>query len=188
MPQGIILAAGYSSRANANKMLFPYEGVSLLIHSIEGMKPFVDDIFVVVGCHREEISEALQNCENVHIVFNEHFDLGMFSSIRAGAKCVSEDFFILPGDCPLVNAKVYQSLLLGKKAIRVPSNAGRIGHPIFISISLKDELLNFPSDSNLKVFRDAHDYEIIETSDENILLDIDTPEDYQELLKTHRKG
>jgi len=187
MAQGIILAAGYSSRAKTNKMLLTHDDRFLLSHAIESMTPHVKEIFVVTGHYHDEIVEAVKVYHNVQVIFNPIFDQGMFTSVQAGAKATSDDFFILPGDCPLVSASTYRMLLGGSKTIRVPSYRNRNGHPIFFASSLKEELVSEPPTSNLKAFRNRHDYEIIKTEDPGILLDIDTPADYRTLEKKYGK-
>jgi len=178
MAQGIILAAGHSSRAQTNKMLLAYKGKPLICHAIEGMLPFVSHLYVVTGKHHQEIEKAVQSIANVTIVYNERYEEGMFSSVLSGVSQVSDDFFILPGDCPLVGPETYKKLLRGKKSLRVPAYHGTTGHPLFLKAELKSELLFEPRSSNLKVFRDRHDYETIATEDAQILTDIDTIEDY----------
>lgn len=182
MAQGIILAAGHSSRAQTNKMLLAYKGKPLICHALEGMLPFVSHIYLVTGKHHQEIENAVHSIPNVTIVYNERYEEGMFSSVLAGVSKVSEDFFILPGDCPLVGPETYQKLLHGKKPLRVPAYLEKTGHPLFLKSALKSELLAEPRSSNLKVFRDRHDYEIIKTSDAQILTDIDTIQDYQAFI------
>ncbi|HOH68644.1 MAG TPA: NTP transferase domain-containing protein [Bacilli bacterium] len=183
MTQGIILAAGYSSRAETNKMLLVYKGKFLLAHAVEGMMPFVDEVIVVTGHFHETIKEALKPYDKVTIVYNGDYAQGMFSSVQAGVRKTNGDFFILPGDCPFVTADTYRKMLAGSKEIRVPAYRGQTGHPLFLKHSLRDELLNEPVTSNLKVFRNRHDYEIIKTENLQILMDIDTLHDYQNLDK-----
>jgi molybdenum cofactor cytidylyltransferase len=64
---------------------------------------------------------------------------------------------------------------------------GRKGHPLFIQKHLIKSLIDEPVTSNLKLFRNRHDLEIMETNDPNILTDIDTIEDYLRLEKPTRK-
>jgi molybdenum cofactor cytidylyltransferase len=184
MADGIILAAGYSSRAKTNKMLLMFKNKSLISHSINGMMPFVSHIFVITGHYHKEINDALKNLANVTCIKNTHYKQGMFSSIKTGVSCVSDDFFVLPGDCPFVEALTYEKLLKGKKEMRVPSYKGKKGHPLFIQKHLINELLETSDTSNLREFRNSHDLEIIETNDSNILRDIDTYEDYLKLEKS----
>lgn len=178
MAQGIILAAGYASRAKTNKMLLMAIGKPLIEHAIDGMQPYVSHIFVVTGYYHQELSEFLKEKPSVTCVENKNYPTGMFSSVKKGAEAVSEDFFVLPGDCPFVSPETYELLLKGHKTIRIPSYQGQKGHPLFIQISLKGKLLKEANESNLRVFRDQHDAETIETNDPEILTDIDTIENY----------
>lgn len=182
MAQGIILAAGHSSRAQTNKMLLAYKGKPLLYHAIEGMLSFTSHIYIVTGKHHAAIEAIIHGMPNVTIVYNERYEEGMFSSVLAGVSRVNDDFFILPGDCPLVGPETYQKLLNGKKPLRVPAYLGKTGHPLFLKAELRSELLSEPRSSNLKVFRDRHEYEMITTSDAQILTDIDTIEDYNAFI------
>ncbi len=187
MAVGIILAAGYSSRAKTNKMLLMYKNKSLICHAIHGMTPFVSHIFVVTGHYHLEIEEAMKPLDQVTCIENMDYHRGMFSSIQAGVFSVNDDFFVLPGDCPFVHSSTYELLLNGEKEMRVPSYLGRKGHPLFIQKHLIKPILDEPVSSNLKDFRNRHDLEIMETQDPNILTDIDTIEDYMKLEKPTRK-
>ncbi|MBN2300409.1 MAG: nucleotidyltransferase family protein [Acholeplasmataceae bacterium] len=183
MAEGIILTAGYSSRAETNKMLLIQNNKSLICHAIDGMKPFTRHIYVITGYYHEDIEQALKNIQGVTCIYNKNYDQGMFGSIQTGVNVVSDDFFVLPGDCPFVSAKTYESLLMGNKEMRVPSFSGRKGHPLFIQKHLINPLLAEPIDSNLKYFRNQHDLEVIDTDDPNVIIDIDTMADFMNLKK-----
>jgi len=187
MAQGIILAAGLSSRAQTNKMLLMFNGKTMIQETIDGMKPFVSHIFVVTGHYNQEIVDLLNDQQNLTCVENKSYMHGMFSSILVGAKLTSEDFFIIPGDCPFVAPTTYEKLLRGKADIRIPSYQGRKGHPMFISKNLKDALIKESIDSNLRDFRNKYPYQVIDTDDPHILIDIDTPSDYLEIKRKFGK-
>ena len=182
MAQGIILAGGFSSRTNNNKMRLSIDGKPLIIHTIESMKPFVNKIFLVTGHYDSDIRSIVHEDEKLIIVYNKDYEKGMFSSVLCGVKNVTEDFFIIPGDIPFINASTYNALLKGTKPVRFPTYQGKEGHPLFISIELKGKLLKEPIDSNLKKFRDEQDKEIIQVDDKYILKDIDTIKEYETLL------
>lgn len=183
MAQGIILAAGFSSRAQANKLLFEIHGVSLLEHAIAGMKPFVNRIYVVTGHYADDIQQRLSNDPTVHCIYHANYAKGMLSSIQAGVFVIDEDFFILPGDCPFVQKDTYEALLKGTHCIRVPSFQHQRGHPIWMDHRLKEKLLQEPHDSSLKTFRNRYDFETIDVMDQHILDDIDTLSDFQKILR-----
>lgn len=182
MAQGIILAGGYSSRIGQNKMTLSYLGEPLICHCIKTMTPFVTTIIVVTGHYHDELVPLLQRFSNVTVIFNENYQQGMFTSVKAGVNHVSEDFFIIPGDYPSVNAKTYERLLSSKAMIAVPVYQNKKGHPLFIKKSLIDDLQNEPLDSNLKEFRNKYEFEEVSVNDEGILLDIDTLRDFEQLI------
>ncbi len=188
MAQGIILAAGYSSRAQTNKMLLLYAQKPLIVHAIEGMRPFVSTIFVITGHFHDEVKEVVAAEEKVVILRNEHYGEGMFGSVLLGVSRTTEDFFVLPGDCPFVAASTYRALLQGKGSVRVPSYQGKTGHPLFVSKSLKNDVLGEPHGSTLLTFRNRHNYEIIKVEDSAILTDIDTLADYHSIHHSRLKG
>ena len=186
MAQGIVLAGGFSSRTQNNKMRLEINGKPLIIYTIEAMKPFVNKIYVVTGHYDQDIRSFVKEDEKIKIVYNKDYPKGMFSSVLCGVKEVTEDFFIVPGDIPFINAGTYSALLKGTKPVRYPSYLGKEGHPLFISISLKEELLKEGIDSNLKAFRDKQDREIIEVNDKYILKDIDTLEEFDKVMKERK--
>ncbi|TNF08121.1 MAG: nucleotidyltransferase family protein, partial [Bacillota bacterium] len=124
--------------------------------------------------------------EHVSCIYNANYTQGMFSSIKTGVFVTNEDFFILPGDCPLVQKETYEALLKGSKSIRVPSFEKQRGHPIWISHMLAKSILNEPDESSLKAFRNRHDFETIEVSDSHILDDIDTLLDFEKILSEEK--
>jgi molybdenum cofactor cytidylyltransferase len=105
----------------------------------------------------------------------------MFSSVKKGVSCIKNDFFLIPGDYPLVKKQTIDKLIASSGEIRVPIYNGRKGHPIFIEKELIQELLEEPITSNLKVFRDRHTVNYVEVDDKGILLDVDYEEDLKNL-------
>ena len=180
MTECIILAGGKSTRMKTNKMLLDYKGHPLIWHTIKSFEGLVSKIIVVTGKYDKEIRDALVG-EQVTFVYNKDYELGMFSSVIEGIKATSEDFFIIPGDCPFVKKETIKIILNSNGDIRVPSYHDKDGHPIFISKKYKDELLRLPLDYNLKLFRDSKKYEIINVEDKNIVINLNNFLDYQDI-------
>lgn len=183
----VILAAGYSSRVGANKMALTINNQSILSYVIQTFYPFCERIVVVGGHHYAEIKELVKNYNKVILVKNEQYDLGMFSSVQRGVAEVENDFFLTPGDYPMILPSTCEQLLQGKGDIVVPIYKGRKGHPIFMKKALISSLLKEPITSNLKLFRDRQFLTYIEVLDEGVLLDVDTMNDYR-LIKTKVEG
>ena len=180
MIDGIILAGGKSIRMGTNKLLLEYKGHPLIWYTIEAMRPHVNRIIIVTGKYDKEIRNALKD-EKVTFVYHSNYEKGMFSSVQTGVREVKGDFFLIPGDCPFVRSSTYFALLNGKGDIRVPQYHGEDGHPIFINFRYKEEILSYGLDSNLKVFRDSKNYEIISVEDENIVMNLNNILDFNNL-------
>jgi molybdenum cofactor cytidylyltransferase len=183
MVYGIVLAGGFSSRATCNKMVLKIEDDYLINQTIKQMIDYVDQVIVVSGHYHKDIVYAVKDFEKVEVIRNDDYPKGMFSSVKKGVGMVDDDFFIVPGDCPLICKDVYQQLLEAKGEIRVPKYNGFKGHPIFIEKHLIEALLEFDDDSNLKVFRDGCDVHYYDTDCPGILKDIDTLDDLKDMRK-----
>lgn len=184
---GIVLAGGYSSRAKVNKLLLEVDRKPLIRHTIDTLKPFCKKVFVVTGKYHDELSQVL---DDVEIVYNKDFDLGMFSSVLAGVSAtIGEDVLLIPGDISNVAKTTIEALLHGNKDIRIPSYEGITGHPVFISKKYVELLSHEPVSSRLCDFLNAHECakEVISVNDPFINFDIDTIEDYNRFINTRKE-
>lgn len=177
-----ILAAGYSSRANGFKMEFLVQGKPILQRCIESFYDNCNRIIVVSGFRHEKVKSLTSNYSKVNVIYNEDFDKGMFTSVKKGIKNVyGERFFLTPGDYPFISKEIVQKLLNENNEVIVPSYKGKGGHPILLKNSLIEEILNEPQDSNLKIYLGKKECLFLDVDDENILLDVDTIEDYNNI-------
>lgn len=186
MAEAIILAGGYSSRFQSNKILLSNNNKLLIKETIDTLRKVTSKIILVTGRYDKEIREALKKEENLIIVFNKNYDLGMFSSVKEGIKNITDDFFILPGDAPFIKEETFLKLLQSKKQIAVPSYQGQQGHPIFIRKELLSDLKNEDINSNLRLFKAKYDVDVVEVDDRNILNDIDSVEDYEKVIRERK--
>jgi molybdenum cofactor cytidylyltransferase len=183
--EGVILAAGFSSRTGVFKMGLPLAGKTLIEHTIQRMIDFCSRVIVVGGHNSERITGITKTYANVQVVLNPYYRTGMFSSVKEGVRHVKAKwFFFTPGDYPLVKKTTYQSLLAACRAypgetIFIPVCRGRKGHPILMKGFLVKELLREPDDSNLREFIGRNGFTPVEVDDDGILVDIDTLEDYE---------
>jgi molybdenum cofactor cytidylyltransferase len=175
---GVMLAAGLSSRAGCYKMALRVGDKAVIQRSVEGMYDFVRRVHVVVGWQADRIRELLKEYGKVEIVRNEGFQEGMFSSVRAGIVRVrAPRFFLLPGDYPFIRSDVYKALLATSGDIVIPTFEGQRGHPVLIDSRLIPEILAQPADGTLRDFVRAKGAVTLDVQDEGILIDIDTPQD-----------
>lgn len=186
----VILAAGYSSRMRAFKPLLPFGETTVLERSIDLFRAAdIADIRVVVGHRADELLPLLKS-RQIRPLLNERYQEGMFSSVVAAAASLepeSEAFFLLPVDFPLVRRETVEMLLRAWRnaagGILYPAFNGRRGHPPLLATSYRDVILSWQGDGGLSALLQQYqgDAATIETGDEGILLDMDTPEDYERL-------
>ena len=129
----------------------------------------------------------------IRLVHNENYVAGMFSSVVTGVKALNrsnergEGFFLLPADCCTVSSNTLITLASaftnndGKAVIR-PKFDGRRGHPPLIPAGYASAITKYSGNEGLKaVLRTLPSVEVEMDSDE-ALHDMDTPEDYSQLL------
>jgi molybdenum cofactor cytidylyltransferase len=182
--EGIILAAGLSSRAAGYKMTLAFNNKTVIENAIDNMLDFCNRVIIVGGYKIENLQPIAQKYSKVELVLNEDYMQGMYSSVKKGMSCIREDrFFFTPGDYPLISPEVYRELLVHKAPVVIPTFAGRKGHPILFNSSVAYDVLHCAS---YKTLRDAirNKYTVLtEVNCRGIMMDLDTIEDYKILLK-----
>lgn len=181
MITAVILAGGKSTRTGRNKLLLPIHHQSVLRHAIQSMTSFVDSIVVVSGHYDQEIRQECRGLDHVRVIYNPKYEQGMFLSVLQGLRHSQGDVLLLPGDCPLVHPTTLAALLQASGELRVPMYRNRYGHPLFLSQKMVALCLQEPEESNLRAFRNQHVVEAVAVSDEHILDDIDTLEQYLQI-------
>lgn len=181
---GVILAAGYSSRANSFKMELQIDGKAILQRCIESLHDECSQIIVVSGYKHEKINKLVEGYSKVKVVYNEEFHKGMFSSVKKGIQNVTHEKFLLtPGDYPLISKDIVKCLIKEKSEIVIPSFNRKGGHPILLSSNLIKEILSEDDESNLKAFLSKKKCSYLNIEDMGILVDVDTIRDYEYVKK-----
>jgi molybdenum cofactor cytidylyltransferase len=193
--EAIVLAAGYSSRANTFKMTLPLGQMTVLEQTISNFNGICSRVIVVSGFRAELIQEEIvkicnKNAYSFQIkhVYNENFNQGMFTSIQKGCNEVNaQAFFITPGDCPLVKKETLQLIAEHKGDVVIPSFHYKGGHPIKLSKVVKQKILETNPMSNLRVVLNNHEKKYLIVNDPGVLMDMDTPEDYQKAVQYYHE-
>ncbi len=192
---GLILAAGYSSRMGAFKPLLPIGDKTAMERVSASLKAAgIKDMIGVTGYQRELLSPVLAE-EGVTEAYNPDFAQGMFTSIRTGIRrslegeaAVPDGYFLMLVDCPLVPSGVMKQLLAKHReepeAFIVPCFRGKKGHPLFIPGQYAEEILAYEGEGGLKAITKRHEDKLIrlDVETEAVVLDMDTPESYKEIL------
>ncbi len=181
MAEGIVLAAGRSSRSGEeNKLGFLFGGRSMLELSVSSIAHVCSRIHVVTGYRPLQVEPLIAGIANVNAVYNPDFEEGMLSSVLAGLRAVTEGrCFILPGDCPLVCRDVPERMLGIDAEAVIPEYLGRPGHPVLIGRRAMDLLTTGSPYDTLRSFLLSLDPAYMRTDCPGILSDIDTIKDYQ---------
>ena len=189
----IILAAGSSSRFGNTKQLLHFKGKTLLKHTIEeatetGAQPVV----VVTGANADEISKEITN-EKVEIVFNKNWEQGMASGIVIGLKNAIilnkelENVILTVCDQPFVSSSLFQQLFQKQnesvKHIVASAYADTIGTPALFTIKYFDALMGLTGDQGAKGLLKKYSEDLATVDFPEGYIDIDTQEDYENLLK-----
>jgi CTP:molybdopterin cytidylyltransferase MocA len=188
----LILAAGMSSRMGQQKALLTIGGETIIERLVSVFHQNDVKVFIVTGYHGQYIVQALKNQE-VTVVENPNYELGMFTSVQAGVRALQpaiEAFFVMPVDIPLVKSETIKSLInehnQNPGKIIYPVFGGTRGHPPLIPGNLVTVIVNWSKDGNLRDVLISYSNPAleVEVNDKGILIDIDTLEDYESLLKS----
>lgn len=178
--QGVILAAGLSSRAKTFKMTLEFGRKTVIENTIDNMLEYCSKVFIVGGFQIEKLQPIVKRYSKAELLNNERFLEGMFSSVRMGVEAVSTPrFFLTPGDYPMISKEVYQELLKYKAPVVIPSFEGRKGHPILAESSVMKQALMKKEYSNLGELIKELETVIVPVACPGVALDIDTMEDYE---------
>jgi len=192
MISAVILAGGASQRMGSPKALLKIGGRTFLEHIDDACTAArITDRVVVLGADAEKIRPALAGFTGT-VVVNGKWESGQLSSILCGCDAVQGEgchgIMVWPVDRPLVTAHLCVGLLqafwTSGKPIIVPVFDGKRGHPVIFSKDIFDELRNAPAGVGARAVLQSDPSRIchVETQEEGILMNIDTPEEYRRTI------
>jgi molybdenum cofactor cytidylyltransferase len=206
---GILLSAGESKRMGQPKALLKFGERSNIENLLdEYLSSQLDKVIVVTGFNGESLKKFIEKktknnllkksagykeVKKLKVVINEHYNLGMFSSIQKGIVEISYGGILIGiVDNPFINSTVIDELIenFSGGEIVIPDYHGKGGHPVIIPFSLREEILNAnPEKTSLKDVFSCHSDMIkrIKFEDQTITFDMDTVEDYNRLLPLWKK-
>ena len=181
----VILAGGAASRLGEPKQLLPIEGEAMLVRVVRlGLQSEANPVVVVLGAHANACEEALVGLP-VILVKNEAWREGIASSIRAGIEALDEEIegvLIVLADQPLISAPLIHDLIHSGQSIAASAYADTLGPPAFFERRFFPKLLALQGDSGAKHVIRAHADEVAVIDFAEGEFDIDTAQDYQQLV------
>ena len=187
----VIVAAGLSSRMGDFKPMLTMGTISVSQRIIATLKHAgVNRIVVVTGYRADELEHHLAR-SGVLFFRNENFrTTDMFHSATIGLKYLSQScrrILFTPVDIPLFTAATVKRLLETEGDYICPVCGGDTGHPVLMSDRLVEKIIADSGEGGLKgaLARSGFPMVPVPVEDYGILKDMDTKEDYAELLAYH---
>jgi molybdenum cofactor cytidylyltransferase len=192
---GVILAAGGSSRFGEPKQLLAWKGVPLIRHvAIAALKAGLSPVVVVIGAASEEV-ESVINTLPLRIVNNFKWATGVSSSIKTGIAAISNEVggaVFLQADQPQIPSSLIKSLVEAHETtlspIIAPQIDGQRGNPVLFDSCTFPKLLSLEGDIGGRALFGKFPVQWVPWHDPNILIDIDSPEDYRKFLRRYPDG
>ena len=187
----VIVAAGASSRMGAFKPMLNIGSISISQRLVATLRQAgVGRIVMVTGYKAEDLEHHLAGTGVIFLRNDDYQTTQMFVSAKIGLQYIHgkcDRVFFMPVDVPLFTAKTVERLLETNAEIACPVCDGLRGHPIMLSDQVIDRILKDDGDCGLQgaLSRCGIPEQLVAVSDEGVLRDIDTPEDYDLLLQEH---
>lgn len=194
MIAAVVLSAGESSRMGRPKALLEIDGETFIEKIVGALKAApVDKVLVILGHNAEALRRRIEHLP-AEILINPDYRLGQLSSLQVAVRRLEPEadcdaILVHLVDHPYIDTKLVKLMIErfyeGRYSIVVPRHGDKRGHPVMFSRRLFGELLDAPMDQGAKAVVNAHRDATLEidTEDEGITVDIDTPELYRQHVK-----
>jgi molybdenum cofactor cytidylyltransferase len=194
----VIPAAGKSVRMGRPKIALPVGERTVLECVIAALRQAeIEHILVVLGPHMASLA-SLAESAGAHTLTLQEETADMRATLVRGLDWLEERFhptpedaiLLVPADHPTLEAAIVAQLLQARaddpqKRIFVPTYAGRRGHPTLIAWSEVACIRAMPAGKGLNQYLRERPADVMElpTRSSQVLRDLDTPEEYEALLK-----
>ena len=165
--EGIILAAGLSTRMGRQKLLIEVGGIPVLRRVVRAaLESRLNRVILVTGPSNSELLQSLgPDCKNerVLIVVNEHPEEGMSSSLKTGMMSLTKEtsgVMLILADQPFLTSAIINRLLdeFHKQTDRIlaPLVHGRRSNPVIFPVDLFPELEMVTGDAGGRSVLQSH--------------------------------
>jgi molybdenum cofactor cytidylyltransferase len=194
----LIPAAGESRRMGRPKLALPLGEKTVLEHVLDALRNAqVDHMLVVIGPHVAELQPIAQNAGAQVLQLTDKTP-DMRTTIEHGLRWLEEHFhpghedswLLVPADHPVLSPLVVRQLIQARQAnpshaIVIPTFQGRRGHPALIGWQFVEQIRQLPPDEGINSFLRRYGSELVElpVGDSDVLLDLDTPEEYETIKR-----
>jgi CTP:molybdopterin cytidylyltransferase MocA/NifU-like protein involved in Fe-S cluster formation len=192
----VVLAAGRARRFGAQKLLAPFGASTVVRTVVDTVRAAGVDYVVVVGGPGGDAVRASVGGAPVTWAENADPDRGLASSVTTGLGALPPNVgaaLMVLGDQPTVSVQVVTQLVAAWRAgggpVVAPRYRGLRGNPVLFDSTVFDALAALEGDHGARDFiaADPARVTMVDMS-EPPPMDIDTPSDYDELLRRGRPG
>lgn len=188
----VILAAGKSERMGFPKLGLQFDGersfAEKIIETVGELKPLECVMVVNQDGLKWLNSNNLNISEKVKIVLNDDMDRGRFYSLQCGLKSLNSkgNILMINIDNPFINKDICLDMLsqINDCDYIYPVFNGKGGHPLLINKTVAEGiLLQDNTQIDLKEFLKSFRKRKYNVSDQKVLININTPEDYSSIFQ-----
>lgn len=189
----VIVAAGLSSRMGDFKPMLNIGSISIAQRVIATLQQAgAERIVVVTGYNAATLERHLANLGVIFLRNNDFATTQMFDSAKIGLRYIQDKcdrVLFTPVDIPLFTAATVETLISSDAPLACPTCGGQTGHPMMLSSSLIPAILADSGEMGLRGAISRLNTEMVEipVNDPGILMDADTMEDYDALLRYHNQ-
>jgi molybdenum cofactor cytidylyltransferase len=199
MTFAVIPAAGKSARMGRPKLALPLGDHTVLERVVASLREAgIEHVVVVIGPHVPQLA-LLAEAAGARVLQLTEETPDMRATVEAGLRWLEERFhprpddrwLLVPADHPTLDPFLVRMLLWERvespgQSILVPTHGGRRGHPTLIDWKHVAGMRALPAGEGLNVYLRRHSNETREVAVEvdDVLLDLDTPEDYARLQRS----
>lgn len=185
----VIVAAGLSSRMKTFKPALPFADSNVANYTVTKLLEVgIDPITIVTGHNEDELKSCIYY-DGIRFVKNDNYNsTEMFDSVILGVediKDMCDRILIMPMDVPAILTSTIEKVLRVDAGMIRTTYKGRPGHPIVIDSGFAGTLKDYRGEDGLRGAMEESDISItnIEVDDPAVELDIDTPDEYHNLIE-----
>jgi molybdenum cofactor cytidylyltransferase len=181
---GLLLAAGSAKRFGSDKLLHPLQhGVPIAVQAARHLKKEIPNVVAALRPGSEKLAELLR-AEGCEVTLCANADQGMGASLACAVRAAgaADGYLVALADMPFVRptsiGAVRDALASGAR-IAAPYFRTRRGHPVGISGTFFDRLIELGGDEGARWILAAHQAEVVKVpvGDPGVIRDIDQPGD-----------
>lgn len=198
----IVPAAGKSARMGRPKLRLPLGQSTVIERVVCALRDAdVDEIVVVIGPHVRDLAPLVEQAGGTaHVLDEETPD--MRATVLEGLnwleqkhELTAEDgWLLIPADHPVLDSHVVQELIHARKrhpdqSIFIPCHEQKRGHPALLLWKHVQGIRTMRDDQGINTYLREHRDETLEiaVTSNSVLIDLDTPEDYNTLCERYSK-